>query len=191
MSAPFAPRRRSRFISGVAWFTILGGAGGLLGGLVWGLVLVGSGGEFQRVLGDAVVIGALPSTARFIVRHVALVAVLCVLASAVMLATGIGLLRRREWARVATIWVLAVGVLSAFAGLFTRPFTLPPSALPASLPDSTRALIEGQMNQAAQGMHVAALLGALVLAAVNGLVILKLASAGVREEFETADPDDA
>jgi len=191
MSAPTVRLRRSRFVSGLAWLTIVGSAGGLAGGAVWTLVLAASGGDVSAFTDDATVAAMLPPTARFILAHLLLVSVVCIAAGAVMLATGVGLLRRREWARVATIWILGAGILGSLAGSLTPSrFTVPGSAL-AALPDSTRALFQQQIAAAAEGTRVLGILAFIVMAAVNGLVIAKLASAGVRAEFDAADGDAA
>ncbi len=98
------------------------------------------------------------------------------LASAVAgLVTSIGLLVRREWARRGLIAVLGYTVAMGFLQVIIVPL---PAQLAGQVPDDV-------LQEARAGVRAAMLASALVFGAINGLIIAKLCTRRVREEFDS------
>lgn len=179
-----APVRRSRFVSGLAWFTIVSSALGLAGSVCSGAVLLATGGDLAGSVGAS---GAhLPSGTETLLQHLPLLFFLGAAGSALTLATGIGLKRRREWARLAFIWVLAGSSLYGFVNLFLQRAAFGHAA--ASAPTGAAGdQLRAQMDAMGPGLAIMALMGALLFAVVNAVIIARLCSAKVRAEFDTDD----
>jgi len=132
------PGRRSRLVSSVAWFGIVGGALGTLSGA--GLVLAA-----PTLTNVGVLIG-----------------------SACTLYSSIGLRARHEWARVGFMFVLAVSGVAGIVGAMRfrmPPLTvLGPSGTPTLTPEQFDAMA-GQLRPLMIGMAVVgAIVNALLIA---------------------------
>jgi hypothetical protein len=101
--------------------------------------------------------------------HAQLVLAFMLVGSVATLITSIGLLRRREWARVAVMWFLGLSAVTALAGLIVR--------------------WHSQLGTVGSEFRVAMVVIFALLMIVYGLIIAKLSSARVREEFDAADDD--
>jgi hypothetical protein len=161
----------SQFVTAIAWLGIVSGALGTLGAAVNTIEVIFSSaaeiGEARAAVTAAA--GHLPATVQWTMDHVHLVVFLMLVGSVVSLLTSIGLLRRREWARVAVVWFLGLSAVTAFAGLVVQ--------------------WRSELDAVASELRVAMVVMFVLLAAVNGLIIAKLSSARIREEFEAADED--
>lgn len=117
-------------------------------------------------------------------RHVLSLAMLAL--SLLLLGAAWGLLRRREWARLAFVALLVAGALANFAGLAAiDPFfdglqTLFPASL-AHGPDGQ--LFAAQLQAARRMTWITSAIGALAIAALHGWIAWKLCTAPVRAEF--------
>jgi hypothetical protein len=178
--------RRSRFVTGIAWLSIVGSASGVLSGALWTVGLLFAGDTVFSGLQDPMLTTQLPPSLRFISEHLQLLSLVCLVGSGVMLATSIGLLRRREWARISFVWILVIGVLSCLAMFFIHPFAM---VVPAdSIPRDSAHLAERQQLESLQvGLRATAIASVVCFAAINALVIAKLSSATVREEFDASE----
>ena len=106
--------------------------------------------------------------------------------SLALLVAAWGLLRRREWARLAFIVLLLLGALANFAGLAMID-PLFDSAL-AMFPDPVRSTAEGQraiaqLQSSRRLVWATSMAGALAIAAVHGWIAWQLCTAPVRAEF--------
>lgn len=96
------------------------------------------------------------------------------------LIASVGLLRRRNWARLSFIGVQAYAILNGFANVVSQPAVVATrlSASGLSADDASAALASARS---------AMLVAAVVFTLINALVIAKLCSRRVRDEFEAAE----
>jgi hypothetical protein len=125
------PRPRSGLVTFLAWITLVPSAIGVLGGAVSLLIM-------PRLAVALVLAGSVTT-----------------------FVTALGLRRRRNWARLAFIWILSFAILNAFISLYRARW--------------------------APQRETLALVVVFVLAAVNGLIIASLSSDRIREEFDSGD----
>lgn len=119
MSAPSPARAGASFIGLTAWSLLaLGVVAGLLallqGMLAWFLEMTGI---TEQVLSDPL-LAQLPASLVWILRHLFGLSIAILLLSVLTVAAGIGLLRRRDWARRLSIALMALGVFGNLAGVF-------------------------------------------------------------------------
>jgi hypothetical protein len=96
---------------------------------------------------------------------------------------GVGLLRRRNWARLAFIGVLVAGTLNGWVGVALQRSWL--AALASGLPaDPGYAEFREELLAMIPGLQAAVIATVLVATAFNALIIARLTSRAVRSEFE-------
>ena len=121
--------------------------------------------------------------------NVGIFTVAMLLVAGLFLAAAWGLLRRREWARMAFILLLVGGALANFAALaLIGPFF---DGLQDMFPAEMLASPEGQRFAAQMRFNrtvtlVTSLAGALVFAALHGWIVWKLCTPAVRDQFRSA-----
>lgn len=143
-------QRRSLFVSVIAWLGIGSGCMATLGGVM--MVLAN---------GNLTAFGLL--------------------AGGIMgLIASVGLLRRRNWARLSFIGVQAYAILNGFANVVSQPAVVATRL-------SSSGLSADDASAALASARSAMLVAAVVFTLINGLVIAKLCSRRVRAEFEAAE----
>lgn len=174
MPQTFSVGSRSWLVSAVAWAFVACGV------LASGLTLLQ-----YAVLGSMLPswAGALPPATALLLGHLHWVLAAAGVLSLLLLASGVGLALRLEWARRVAIGVLVAAALANFAGLWlqhevvqalvTRVADLAP------LPAAARGLFDG-FAYAAQGLALLLTLGGCVVLA---WLARALASPMVRQEF--------
>lgn len=187
MSAP-PPLPASGFVTALARISLVLAALGL----AWALAQM----FMALLMPDAAVlrIAAQPGVPPGLVwmlerRHVLSLALL--LFSLLCLAVAWGLLKRREWARLAFIGLLVAGAALNFAGLaLIGPFfdgllgMFPAPML--DTPDGQQLVAQMRFNR--QATFASSLAGAVVFAALHGWIAWKLCTAAVRAEFAGPRP---
>jgi hypothetical protein len=142
----------------------------------------------DRAIQDSTFATAAPSAWVFVFANFRTLALLGLAASAAMLVASVGLLRRRNWARVAIVLLFALGIASVVGLLFVQDAMMPDfTAIFAQ--DST--LRQARDDLAAVSRTMRAFMLVLVLGVVGlcGWSIAKLLSPAVRAEF--APPEHA
>jgi 4-amino-4-deoxy-L-arabinose transferase-like glycosyltransferase len=113
-----------------------------------------------------------------------LVLLMLVVCSA-MLISSIGLLRRRNWARLLFIGLLGLGIMYSIAALVLQQSMM--SSFNASLPpDSTFRQTGQDFRQMLGAMRVVMFVVAIGFVGVFAWIIAKLVSPPIRQEFQSA-----
>jgi hypothetical protein len=173
---------RSTFVTVVAWiFIFLAGFATLVSILQNVMVnFMFPGGEIDAAFEQAGSSGRLPGFVSFMLRNMRLVFLFFLLASVATLASSIGLLLRQDWARIAFVLLMVLGVLWNLAGVvlsfsFAAWLPAPPPGTPADF-----AAHWSFVSRAMIAFNVLVTLGFAVLFA---WIAKKLLSPGVRAEF--------
>jgi hypothetical protein len=193
MTLPFGPessaRPKSTFVTVVAWiFIILSGFAtfiSLLQNLMVGFM---PRDMFDTAMQDSTFGRVIPPAGRFMFSHLQLVVVCVLILTALMLAASIGLLQRRNWARLVFIGLLGFGIVYNLAGLVLEQSML--SSMTSQFPldsafraDSTFRSTAQQFDQMMAGFRVVMYVVTIGFAALFGWIIAKLVSRPIREEF--------
>ena len=97
-------------------------------------------------------------------------------------ASGIGLLKRKEWARLLFIALLGLSILGNIGGFFAQQSAFSYiSAMPEAPPE-----FHAQFERMATTMWVVSIAMAVGVSAVSGWLMWRLASAPVKAEFGAA-----
>jgi hypothetical protein len=172
-----SPRSRSQFVTALAWFSIVVAAlatcSSLLQTIFVNLFLPADSLQQLQSAADANVV---PPALFFVFKHLKTILLVYLLLSLSLLAVSIGLLKRKEWARIAFIIMLAIGTLSGFAPLF----------MPFSAKDFMPQMegIDGEVvGDVALGFRFVMIALTLLFAALHGWIIYKLCTSEIRAEF--------
>lgn len=181
MSDRLAPPR-STFVSVVAWvFIVLAGFTTVMSVLQNVMFAMVGFGDFPPPTGDDA--QQIPPLFRFMLRNMQLVMLSFLLVSVASLVSAIGLLRRKNWARLAFIAILALGIVWNIGGLYVQyaMFGVADGHAPG-VSDEFRA----DFRRMATIMLVMMTVLSLAFAALFAWIIRKLLSRPVREEFGAA-----
>lgn len=178
-------QQRSTFVTVVAWvFIVLSGFATVISILQNILVFtVFRDAEINQAM-RANAAGSMPAAAAFMAEHFHLFFLAFLLVSTFTLASSIGLLKRRNWARLSFVGIMVLGILWNLGGLVLQflmfssmeePFSAggPHPGLRAS-PFSMTLLV---------GMAVVNVLLAVGLSVLFGWIAKRLLAPAVREEF--------
>ncbi|CAN5153293.1 membrane protein [soil metagenome] len=178
----------AKFIHGLAWGFVICGAAMLL----YGLLPSGDDEMLETLTGMGLVDGSMvdaammhmPRSVRWLLDHPHWVDVSAAAVSALMLASGIGLHKRREWGRLSAIAVLVLVIAEHVIGaLLVVDVT---AALPAAVGQGDaemRHLIESGMT----AINAMTLLAAFLMCLLFAWLIWRLLSDPVREAFDSVD----
>ena len=180
---------KSTFVTVVAWVFIVFSGFATFISLMQNLMV---GFMPQQILTDATAdttfAHVMPSGPRFMFTHLRLLVLLVLVLCVLMLLSSIGLLRRRNWARLVFIGLLGVGILYNIAGLFIQQSMM--SSFTASFPmdstfsaDSATQQFGQQFHQMMAGMRVFMIVFIVGFSALFGWIIVKLLSPAIRTEF--------
>lgn len=168
------------FVTILAWITLaLGGVGVAYGALQMAMSGVMSNPAFLASFAQS----GLPPLMQWMLTHYFEIGLVEVIASLLLACLGWGLLKRREWARLAFIAYLALGTLLTFAGIWYVPAMTEASlSMQAGLMGAGEAM-PPELAGLKTFMVVFSVIVALVFTALHGGIIWKLCTAQVRAQF--------
>ncbi len=163
MTAP-----RSSFITVLAWLTLVAGVRGVVSGLL------------QASVATTMLPALLPDLDSSVASLLSGLTLVSLVFSLLSVWVGARLLQRRDWARLAMVVLLVIGVVLAAAGAVVclgAMFVVDPRVLTqAGLPDELFPLFRSTL--------VVLGAGALAIVGVHVWLIARLRSAAIRAEFE-------
>lgn len=181
-----APQKRSDFVTVLAWiFIALTGFAtfiSLLQNIMISLFFPLD--KIPQALQSPEAQEQIPSIFRFLFMNIRLFFLAFLVVSATTLAVAIGLLRRKNWARLAFIGLMALAIFWNLASIVVQQLMfnhfpqIPHAADPAFAQNFSRMMTI---------MKFATAVLALGLSALFGWIIKKLISPGIRAEFLKAD----
>jgi hypothetical protein len=174
-----ASPQRSNFVTVVAWiFIVLAGFSTFMSAMQNVMFSMVGFGEFPPPTGAEA--EQMPPFFRFMLQNMRLVMLSFLLLSAATLASAIGLLRRKNWARLVFIAIMAMGIVWNIAGLAVQytVFGVMDEGPPGMSPDSRAAF-----ERIASTMLVMMTVFSLAFSALFAWIIKRLMSRAVRAEF--------
>jgi hypothetical protein len=181
-----APTPKSTFVTVVAWiFIVLSAFATLISLLQNVMVAFMPGDVFKGTLQDTTFAHTMPSGPRFMFAHFQLLVFVMLVLCVITLVSSIGLLRRRNWARLLFIGLLSLGILYNIAALFLQQSMM--SSFNVSFPaDSAFAPTRQQFTRMMGAMKVVMLVVTIGFTALYAWIIAKLLSRRIRDEFVPA-----
>lgn len=180
MTTTASPRpQRSILVSVVAWLMIVGGGMSLLVSTLQNFLFmtVFPPDALAQLAQDGPT--PLPPFAQFLFSHFLWFLRGFWLLALLTLVAGIGLLRRKDWARVVVIVLLGLGVVWNLGGLWIQQSMMSTMLPPADSP----AEFSEMFNRIASTIRVAAFVFALAFSGLFVWLITRLMSAPVKAEF--------
>lgn len=177
---------RSTFVTVVAWiFIALSGLTTFVGALQNLMIRSTPFDQFDSVLQDSTA-AQLPAPARFMFSHFRLFFLAAFLLSLLMLVSSVGLLRRRNWARLTFMGLLVLGIVYTIGGLFVQQSFLSSfdtSFSASAAQDSASRATTQQFQSMFTAMRVFTIVFSLGIAGLFGWIVVRLASSKIRAEF--------
>ena len=121
----------------------------------------------------------VPATAQFMFRHFDLIFLAAFLFSLFALIASIGLLKRKNWARIIFIALLALGIIWNLISLVFQKAMIQDFPLPPDAPEAFQSQMETMMTV----MSIASVIFVLIFTALFGWMIWKLRSPQIVKEF--------
>lgn len=174
-----ATPQRSTFVSVVAWiFIVLAGFSTFMSAAQNVMFSMAGFGDIPPLTGAEA--EQMPPFFRFMLQNMRLVMLSFLLVSAATLVSAIGLLRRRNWARLVFIAIMAMGIAWNIAGLAVQytMFGVMNEGPPGMSPD-----FRAEFDRMASTMLVMMTVITLAFSALFAWIIKRLMSRAVREEF--------
>ena len=184
MAAPPAPAPRSTFVTVVAWvFIALAGFATFMSILQNIMIALVFPAAAMRIgMEQAAGRPGMPWFAAWMFQHMQLLFLFFLLASASCLAAAIGLLKRKNWARLLFIALMALGIAWNIGGVVAMVLFLP--SLTEVLPPNRPELAHfGVMFKVMMAFNLVIVAAFVVL---FGWVIKRLLSESVQREFVAA-----
>ncbi len=183
------PAVKSTFVTVLAWiFIVLSGFATFISLMQNFMVGFMPRELFNAAPTDSTFAHVMPGGLRFMFAHLQLLVLIALLLCGLMLLSSIGLLRRRNWARLVFIGLLSAGILYNIAGLFLQQSMF--SSFSSSFPtdsafrgDSAFQQTAQQFQQMMAGMRVFMILFVIGFITLFGWIIAKLLSPAIRAEF--------
>ncbi|MFC5300105.1 hypothetical protein [Azospira restricta] len=171
---------RSSFVTVLAWIFIVGGGFTTFISVVQNVMLT----SFFPVDQMQTANGAenMPAVALFMLNHMQLFFAAFLVLSLTVFVSSIGLLKRKNWARVVFIGLFVLGILWNVAGIFIQNAIF--SAMPAPPPGAPQEF-KAQMESMANVMLVFSLVMAVGVSVLFGWLIKRLLSPEIRQEFSS------
>jgi hypothetical protein len=175
------PAQRSTFVTVVAWiFIVLSGFGTFML-ILESFVLSTVMPHMQASVDAAKARGQVPPSADFMFGHMQAVFGVIILLSVGMLLVSIGLLKRRNWARILFIAIMALGILGGIGSAVLQRYIF--SAMPTSTPDNMPPEFRAQFESMMSAMQVVSIVFTIAFSLLYGWIIVRLMSASIRREF--------
>ncbi len=175
----------STFVTVLAWiFVVFGGLATLMA--VAQNILISTMppfGEMPPQVGAGPEQAGMPAAVKFMFNNVRLVFAAFLVLSAITLVSAIGLLRRRNWARLILIALMALGIVwNVGSVLFLQYTVIQPAPTPAlNVPEEVRVQMEAMENV----MLVFSSVIAIGFAILFAWIIKRLMSPSVTREFRS------
>ena len=178
------PAPRSAFVTSIAWsFIVLAGLGivwAVLQNIVFNL-LVGTL-DIEAVINDARSAGVMPDMLALVFRYMRWLLLLTLMLSVLTLIASIALLRRRNWARLAFIVMMWLGVAGNLVGMWLQYQVLSGAPMQEMLKTLTAAA-GIPMDGLIQSVQIVSALVAIVFAALFAWTAIRLDSQEIKNEF--------
>ena len=180
--SPTAAVTESTFITVIAWIFIIGGAISVFISISSFFIV---GPTQEALFRDTAFTALPPGGTKFLIGHtLELIALAMLTLSVVTLVSSVGLLRRRNWARLLLIAMLGIGAVYLIANLFLQPWLESRLPLPSAQNPQDRAFQE-QWQSTVHTMRVSKGILSVAVAALLAWVIARLSSRRIRAEFHS------
>jgi hypothetical protein len=169
----------SAFIDGLAWTTLVVSVLAIPMSLLLLLASSGPTTDVREALALSGINMALPDSVVFIFKHLKTISLLLLVFAAFSVASSMALLKRRNWARIAFIAMLALNIAANIVGL-VYAFLSPVTQVTANgLPAASQLPVDGMMR-IAMGLNALLVIG---LSIAMAWMVKRLMSDAIRSEF--------
>ena len=172
-------KQQSTFVTVIAWiFIIFSGLGSLVS-IMQNILIrtMFSGDRVQEALSRTENTDQMPQMAKFMFQHMDTFFLAFMILTIFLFISSIALLKRKNWARLVFIVMMALGILWNIGGLFIQ------ASIMNTMPQTTNAEMANQFNIAMSVMRVGSYIFAAVFTGLYLWILVRLLSKDVKAEF--------
>lgn len=175
--------QKSTFVTALAWiFIVLTGFSTFMTAAQNIMVrLMFTDSQMHKMQSQSQASEQIPAVAQFMLNHFDLFFLAAFLISLTMLVAAIGLLKRKNWARLTFIIILTLGIIWNLAGIFIQQIFMSDIPLDANTPEEFRKHWETMHTF----MTIFTIVFALLITSLFGWIIRKLMSPPIVNEFKS------
>ena len=172
---------KSKFVTVVAWIFIVLTGFGLFIAILQNIMItmMFPVDEMQKLFNQPEAAEHIPALARFMALHIRLLFLGFLFVTAVTFISSIGLLKRKNWARIFFIVIMVLGIIGNLSAIFLQGAMMPkipPVPQHPGMPDFQSMFII---------MRVFSAMMAIGMSVLLGWIIKKLVSKEIKREFIT------
>lgn len=178
---------RSTFVTVLAWvFIVLAGFSTLITIMQNIMIrIMFSNAEMQKMMEQNRAEEQMPAFANFMIHHFDLFFLAAFIVSVLGLVAAIGLLKRKNWARIVFIVLLGLGIVWNIGGIILQQIMMHSMRANMNIPPD----VQQQMHVMQSFMTVISVFFALAFSTLFGWIIWKLVSPDIRKEFGVNIPN--
>ena len=176
--------KKSTFVNTLAWlFIILAGFGTLISILQNVMIYVTlPADEMNKALKDAQVQEQIPAFSQFMFSHIQILFLSFLVVFATTFVSAIGLLKRKNWARIIFITIMGISIFLLIGELILQNTML------SSMPDIPNEEMDSQFSTIMNVMKIFSFILVMGISYLLGWIICKLTSFDIKAEFIDAFP---
>jgi hypothetical protein len=174
-----APTPHSTFIDGLAWTTLVVSVLVIPMSLLMMLASSGPTTDVREMLAVSGFDVAVPNSIVFVFKHLRWISLSLFVLSVFSVVSSLALLKRRNWARLAFIWMLVLNIGLNVVGVAVAFFSKSPPTLANGLPAAAQAQVEWTVRLA---MGINGIL-IIALSVAMAWMVKRLLSSDIKREF--------
>ena len=174
-----SPAGKSKFVTYLAWMFIITAGFGTFAAIIQNIIafVFFPANEISRILNSSEAAEYIPAILPFIISHIRLFLLVYLMAAGITFISSIGLLMRKNWARIFFVSIMSLAIIWNLAEMFFFGAMMPKMpVLPAEL---------GMPNYQAifPVLRIFAAIIAIGLSILYAWIIKKLVSKNIKQEF--------
>ena len=174
-----SPTGKSKFVTYLAWMFIITAGLGTFMAIIQSIVvsLFFPSNEISQILNSSEAAEYIPAILPFIVSHIRLFLLVYLLAAGITFIASIGLLMRKNWARIFFVSIMSLGVIGNLAEMFFY------GAMMSKMPVFPAELGMPNYQVIFPVLRIFATIIAIGLIILYAWIIKKLVSKNIKQEF--------
>ncbi len=178
------PQGKSKFVTILAWISIITAGfttfSSLIQNILASSIFPAIGRE--QLSCNSEVTAYMPAILLFLISHIRFIFCMYFIVSAVTLVSSIGLLKRKNWARILFISILAMGIIWSLGGLFFQGKIMR-AVIPEVPAYDDFPGVMSNFQAVFMGMRIFLSMMAVIIVIFYGWIIKKLVSKEIKKEF--------
>ncbi|MGM0442227.1 MAG: hypothetical protein ACQEQC_07395 [Elusimicrobiota bacterium] len=175
--------KNDKFINRIAWLFLVLSSFSALGGILKIITInfASPFNEMQRIWQAPSILGQLPEFSRFFINNMQVIMIIFLLSSVLMVISSIGVLRRKNWARVIFIILLVIVIIQSIGGLLLQSYLL------TKMPFSSYGIHLPNFKSVVTTIRAVSIFFGVIVTVFLGNIIRRFMSTEIKSKFLTEE----